>query len=276
MAFETPLLSSVQMNEFSVKKNSLSISNITRETIDEIASNPTLEISKANTVLHQLFGAKTGNKITKMLYIPCTLSLITTVLIIWVILTTLFNMNFVPYDINLVLHIIIYSIIFIYLLLLLLSLNKITTSLILTTFEFWLKMEFLVQFIICHSLCEEYKVFGDIVSHIFFNIILFIYVLVLCLIDGSQISFKVKAILFCLGGLLLTFGSFYWTVMKTETHIASIKLPFNAYSFNLDYREWAASSIRFLTIFTWKQAIYAIFKAPKSSIIKASINIKWV
>ena len=273
MASETPLLSSVQMNEIDTDDHAGS--NI-QNSIDKIATQQILEISAKNTILHQLFGDKFGEKIMNLLFNRYTLSIIGLMLMIWFILSCLFFTNVLSGDImHFTYCTIIYAIIFMYLFLLLLSLNKTTTKLILRTLEFWLKMEFLCQFLICHSLCEEYRTAREIFLHVFYNMVVFICVLVFCLIDGSKMSYRVKAILFFLGGLLFTIGSFYWTVMYTETHIIAITLLGN-YSFNIDVREWTASSIRLLTIFTWKQTIYSIFKAPKSSIIIVPVSIKWL
>ena len=108
-----------------------------------------------------------------------------------------------------------------------------------------------------------------------FNALLFIAMLVFCLMDGLKTPWKIKQIIVILSAFTFTYGSFYWTFTFRDGIWAKIHL-WSDYSIDVDVREWAASSARIITIFIWKQAIYTIFKAPKSSVIQAPVSIVWL
>ena len=236
---------------------------------------PVLSISLQHTLLHQIFGVEFGNTIVGMIFGRKVFSFVVFVLFGWLAVWLLFAIGIIGYgEISYITSsITMYSVMFMYATLILFAMNKQTTKLILKSFEFWYKVLHFIRFWICSSIYYGAYVKSYMFYDIYYNGTIFMTILAFCLIDGLRMTYKVRTILTILCASIFTFDSIYWTFLYTDSRF--VELHLGTYSVPFDMKEWAASSMRVLTLFVWKQTIYGIFKASKSSIIQTPVRIVW-
>ena len=73
--------------------------------------------------------------------------------------------------------------------------------------------------------------------------------------------------------ILMTFVAISWTLQNGVRTLCSITF---LGTLKLDLFNLMAGSMSIITIFAWKQTVYLIFKAPKSTLIKRSVKILWI
>ncbi len=158
-----------------------------------------------------------------------------------------------------------------YLSLTLLSLNTVIVKEILMTFEFWFKLLYFLRYWICVII--SYKGF-TLVNGYYFCMVLGL--IVFCLLDGLQVPFRVKASVLVIASLYATSIAINWTFfLPSAPYIYTLHLD-KTHSFEIDIVSFGASSMRIVAIFMWKQTIYSMFRAPKSTLIKIPVEIRWI
>ena len=115
------------------------------------------------------------------------------------------------------------------------------------------------------------------------NLILMLQLLVYSFLDGIYLSIRVKIIILLFGCVFGTGIAVYWTYiewMMTAADNNSIEriIQFQVFNVNMAIRtfSYAASSLRILLIFVWKQTILLIWKRDKSTLIDKSVIIHWM
>ena len=150
------------------------------------------------------------------------------------------------------------------------TLNIQITIEILKTFEFWLKIIYFIRWWICATIYITQKLHQTPNHQYYFT--LFMVLLLFCLMDGLQQGLKGKATLAIVASLTLTWSAGHWTFDGRDQYTVSI----GDSSFTVDIVAMAASSIHIVTLFAWKQTVFALFGSTKSSIIKRFVTIVWI
>ena len=239
----------------------------------------TLLIWHDDTILHQIFGGITGNKIVNIMYNQ-GIKALASIGVIWLILIILKTGTIISFHSVRWIFASFVCIGLVFLLSLLLSVNKATARLILKRFEFWIKIVFFIKYWICQIIYD-----GFVVSNAFYNTyvslmntLIFAGLLVFSVVDGLKMSSRTKTIFTVIVCLLLSELTYEWMFLS-EPLLLTFH-PFHRfggdYSWVVDMREWAAGSIRIVTIFAWRQTIYSAFKAPKSLIIQTPVKVQWL
>lgn len=240
----------------------------------------TLRVIYEHTILHRILGIPWGNKILHILFNQCIIVIFTILIAIFLIAIILESTNFITIDFASELWIISHALclfmLYVYIFILLLATNKTAAELILKTFEFWFKVVYGLRYVICSTV--YWSKYDKSLTNSFLiadNIAKFTGLLLFCFLDGLKMPFRVKVTILIIGSLMFLWHSVDLTLIRKDPCFASLHL-WGDYAFNFDVKEWAAASMRIITIFIWKQTYFSIFKAPKSTLIKKSVKIIWL
>ena len=235
-----------------------------------------LRVSSGNTLLHQLFGERIATKTVHMMYSKPMVIAAGFLIAITMLLDVSFVIEMAmkyhqPLSVCLC---VLDFVLIMYILLSILSVNKTILKYILQTFIFWFKILFAVKYGVCYIIYQQRKL-EIYASNILFWILTVMFISWYALIDGINMPLRVKIGIGIMGSLYFLYISIvYWTFVITEPCFITINWS-NSHSSQLDMREWASSAIRVVTIFMCKQAIYSIWDASKSTLIKKSVAIVW-
>ena len=238
---------------------------------DAILPCPILTVSAENTFLHGMLAPNIANKITNVLYNRILIGIVLSEGVIWFGLNLLndFKAINVTSSVLWIIYSVIFDIqVFVCISLLLLTMNKTILKMILKTFEYWFKMINGVRHIISAAF-----IFNGIVDNLSY-IRLFLILLAFCSLDALRLPLKVKAIALIVMSLAWTIIAFRLTFLENEPRFVPLN-PWSDSELKVDVTTWAASSLRIITIFAWKQTAFAIFRPKESTLIKTSVKIVW-
>eukprot|EP00483_Globobulimina_turgida_P008927 UN08945 len=154
-----------QIYNKTIKQSTNNYKLVTRKNEKEIheAEDPeewTYCFEKTNTFLHSLFGQKYATKIFNIINSKCSLILLIIFVFMMILLYipfTQFLPNIYALNICMALHVMLYSYSFAMLFCILLAVNKRCFQLIISSFEFWLKLLYTIQFVITCAIYRAYS-----------------------------------------------------------------------------------------------------------------------
>ena len=248
-------------------------------------ASPVLIISSNNTFLHRILSRNTADKIISIISSRIMIILFTLTVLIpsAVILALFFGSNHLSRPSWTTIYFEIYFIlaaisIIIYEGLCLLSMNVTATKLILETFEFWFKLYYSIQYTVCIALYYNCEHISDEFSYTWsIGAISFCFVsfLILSLVDGLRFPLRGKLSVLVLVSIIFSIAAYQWTFISLDNDYSTTCFV-NIFSYNLKPQTFAGTAARIIAMFAWKQTLYAIFKEPKSSLIKKSVKIMWL
>eukprot|EP01084_Bolivina_argentea_P125586 222479_1 len=227
----------------------------------------TLYISPNNTFLHQCLNHNLSSKIINIIFGNyCSFGM--TLIVILLAVLPWFHSGYLTGFI----WWIVIGILGVYVILILLSLNRTITNHVMSSFEFWFKFIYFIKYCICYEIyMTHWKI--PIYYTVLFNILNFVFLMFIIeysLIDALRASVLFKATFMIIGSIGMSIWAFVWTFYWTELFV-SHKL-FNT-DVHFDIGALGASSLRILSVFMVKQTIYSIYKKSESTSIKHPIKI---
>eukprot|EP01084_Bolivina_argentea_P118784 210690_1 len=232
---------------------------------DKVTGAATLRVSISKTILHRVI---TNNSASNLIFILYNRIMLAISVIIIVAYNICGELGIKSYYINLPL--LIYQLLFV--IFIILSFNVTVTKQIMKTFEFWFKLLYWIRF--CVLSIIVYWVHLDLIDYTIHIVNTFVLV-AFCLIDGLKVPIKVKAPLMIIVSVIFSLMAYRYTEDSLK-YIEITKLNVFGWNIQLNLLVMAASSIRTVCIFFWKQTITAIIHQTKSSMIKTSTNITWL
>eukprot|EP01084_Bolivina_argentea_P042519 78388_1 len=170
-------------------------------------SNAILYVSRSNTYLHDIFNSYISVKIIQILYSTTTSIVMASTLLMYSIIGFVLpyavrNTTIID-NIQGICSVCFYILAIVWIMyesFVLLSLNKILTKKILTTFEFWFKLLYFIRTCICFQF--EYITFN--VEEAVLNLSAILFILVYSFIDALQISNTYKRVVMVGGAIVFT------------------------------------------------------------------------
>ena len=229
-----------------------------------------LLISKSDTFFQQLLGTEMGHKLQRIVFSHYIVGFYATLGITGSFLYLIHMIN--PYEYRFVGYWLTFNIlVLIYAIIWALSMNRVTTKLVVFTFEFWFKLLYMLRWWICSIIYyRKTKQYIDGPTDYLGRFALFVVMILFCLLDGLRLSLRVKVFIVMIATIMFTLESFKWTFILTKPCYLEIA------SLAFDITSLAVSSIRIVTIFEWRQTILSIFRKNTSTFIKKSVKIVWL
>eukprot|EP01084_Bolivina_argentea_P126900 224561_1 len=263
-----------QINELLLSIHSNKTSNNVNKS-DHYENAEILNIQKNNTFLQDIFTAESATKIMNVLFSKVTVAILAACTVIQLIIQFLHRIKIIAIAADIINFLYAYVII-VYIAFTLLSLNKTISKLITYTFDFWFKLFYCVQygtFAIWYAIQREYDAerISDVVVG-FVEILLFL--ILFSYIDGLQISLTYRNIVLVIWAVVLSIYAiadiFYFSAIDDDDRYLYV---WNDYKVNFDLLQ--GNCLGILCIYIWKQAIYALCRNRKSTILKKSVVIEW-
>eukprot|EP01084_Bolivina_argentea_P319044 553395_1 len=113
----------------------------------------------------------------------------------------------------------------------------------------------------------------QLLSNTFASTIAIIVITIVGMIDGLQISLRIKGVLCLMLALIYTVQTFVWTLYWESKYPYSICI-FGDVEINI--ASWITSSNRIISIFGWKQFISLIKNKGKATTINEYAIIEWI
>ena len=169
---------------------------------------------------------------------------------------------------------------YIYIPLVLLSLNRRVTASICKTFEFWFKMAYSIQYLICFSV--KWKAYsyqhadfvGTMMAGELTQIPLVLLVILFSLVDGLQIPLRFKIIVLILWSIVFTAFMIHFMVLQTRSGNRQDYIDLFGY-FTVDVVSLQSSSLKIICIFLWKQAVLSVYRRDESTMLSEPVIIQW-
>ena len=255
--------------------NQLFIHPITHEN-DDINTNklPVLSVDAHNTLLHQLLGKDTGNKVLKIVYNEWICAVVASNLVIGRVVDVLLYMSdYLSQWVGLIIIYMNTGVVIMHMLISLLSVNKTILRYTSRTFIFWFKAFCAIKFGICLIIFNHKFNYSEyLVSNILASVELIMIISSFALIDGMKMPLKSKMLIGVIGSMYVSSVSLSWTFSKPC--LITINW-WKGTASQYDVTEGAASALRVLAIFMVKQTIYCVWRPLQSALIKRSITIEW-
>eukprot|EP01084_Bolivina_argentea_P276402 471618_1 len=241
------------------------------ESGDEKQITYTFDIS--DSYLHHLCQEKTNSNITKIIYSNLTMILVAITPIIWFVLGMIVGRSIYYY----VYSIVMWSAIQIpWLILNILSFNKVAFKLVIRSFDFWIKT-FYAMFLTLTIFIYANHLYGNTLQRIYDITAVIVTVLIIIFIASFDALYRLKKK--WKSGLTVLFAIWFsWNSVKyqfiaatADDYVLHIKLT----NSSISSHSLIASSSRILAIFMWKQAINAFRKKGKAISITISPYIGW-
>lgn len=170
-----------------------------------------------------------------------------------------------------------------------LTANVKITKLIFKTFEFWLKVYYVLSGTILaviyrYHAGDDYHVSFTYardysyqsVGYAALRIVLVVIVITVSLLDAiPPISKRVNAAALITCAIFISIGALYWSSLKVDNDVINIKM-FGG-NFNFAMVERVASSYRILALFLWKSVFFYLYKRKYAVFVKSpyKTRVKW-
>ena len=235
-----------------------------------------LPISSQNTFMHRICGYRIADKIMNILFSKLLIIIISLVCIIRLSIGLLWSSGVIPWSqICWIYSWIAALIMILFVIPSLLALNITTTKIILSSFEFYIKVVYALKFGICWMIywdsTPEYK---NLPYYLVFAVATLMIVLWYALMDGLQLSLRVKIGIGVTVSLWFLYWSTYSTLVLREAYLVELHF-WDYYSLEIDLREWTASSCRIVTVFICKQTIYSLWRPSESTLLATRVKTVW-
>eukprot|EP01084_Bolivina_argentea_P268260 455581_1 len=274
-------------NIYDVISNNNMQTKICKQTTITEDDNPqelTYHFSRNDTYLHAVFGDECGQKICDMLYSKCFGVCVAIVLIIVITISLLRKQTpskdlqalcsiFIIFFNTIIVAVVIFS---------LLSINRTCFKLLLTTFEFWFKSFYALQFAAANWIYiyntearntvmdkSWYNLLDETVS----TLLVVLTVWFFGSFDGLQYKDSVRCVLSAIISLLFILDALFiklHTYGNNDDSIMEIK------SIGVSMLLLMADSLQILGIFIGKQALLSIFKKDRCIVVNYAPYFKWI
>eukprot|EP01084_Bolivina_argentea_P292786 503440_1 len=242
------------------------------------------------TFLHSLFGRERGQKLFDIMYskyvtIPFLLFYVISIIIL-----------LLPFSWTIGIGMRIFSICFftllnIYLLFVILSVNKTAFKLIRNRFEFWFKLFLVIKFTVAgivwnyhldtdwlNNQSTEDTMIGFGHSRLIDITIILVCMVMLC-VDGLQISIRSKIIGCCATSIIISYLAIRMTVYRLQNAtISDTSILYFDQKSGSGISLWGVivDSFQILSLFFWKQTVAVTMRKNKCALIKYIPYFKWI
>lgn len=235
----------------------------------------TFHLSSSDTVWHSIFTEHTADRILAALFSKYTIAIVTTAFIVWFVGGSLIVDPLLRTMTTLTMQ----SILVVFLVSTILSCNIASLLLILTTFDFWMKVGYSITLAITLCILLTMRRWawvdqeGVLVTAYITTVINILLIINLALIEGFHGNWKVSFIFGLIVSLSYSFAAILVTFDVFDLEAQELDLWFG---FTINLIELLGSCYRVLSLFLWKQTLMAAYTRGEECIsIYMSPYIKW-